>query len=122
MYKINVLSHFSSAHKLDDYDGQCKNLHGHNWKVRAGIECSGLDKLGLSVDFGIVKICLKEILAQLDHEYLNELKYFKKINPTSENIAQYIYKKMSQKLNSETCKVIEIELWESENSSIVYYE
>lgn len=122
MFKISVSAEFSSAHKLNNYEGYCKNLHGHNWKVRAGIKCSNLDNLGLSVDFGIVKNCLKEILEQYDHKYLNELEEFEDKNPTSENLAVFIFNKLSKKLNSLTCKVTEIELWESDKSSILYYE
>ena len=122
MYKLNVISHFSSAHKLEGYDGQCKNLHGHNWKVRVTVQCEKTDEIGLAIDFGVIKKYLKEVIDKLDHQYLNELEYFKDINPTSENIAKLIYEEFSEKINDDNCRTSEIEIWESEKSSVVYFE
>jgi len=122
MYKLNVKSHFSSAHKLIGYDGPCKNLHGHNWEVRIGILCDKTDDLGLTIDFGIVKKDLNEIIDQLDHKLLNDLDPFKDQNPTSENIAKYLYSKLSSNINNSECRVAEVEIWESEKTSVVYFE
>jgi 6-pyruvoyltetrahydropterin/6-carboxytetrahydropterin synthase len=120
MYKLNVTSSFSSAHKLNGYDGLCKNLHGHNWKVRLCVTCDDLDNIGMAMDFGILKDKLNDLLAELDHQYLNDLKPFKDINPTSENLARYIFESMSNKLSMSHCKVLEIEVWESEKASVIY--
>ena len=122
MYKLNVKSHFSSAHKLIGYDGPCKNLHGHNWEVRIGILCEDTDDIGLTIDFGIVKDDLNEIIEKLDHTLLNDLEYFQTCNPTSENIARFLYQELSLKINSENCRVSEVEIWESEKTSVVYFE
>jgi 6-pyruvoyltetrahydropterin/6-carboxytetrahydropterin synthase len=122
MFKLNVTSHFSSAHKLNGYDGACKNLHGHNWKVRVGIDCEKTDKIGMTIDFGIVKKHLNELIDTLDHSFLNDLPCFENLNPTSENIARYIYLEMQKRIAVEGCKVKEVEVWESEKSSMVYYE
>ena len=122
MYKLNVTSNFASAHKLVGYEGLCKNLHGHNWKVRVEIECKNTDDIGMTIDFGIVKKGLNEIMEILDHSYLNDLEPFKIENPTSENIAKYIYLEMRKKIEVDGCNVTEVEVWESEKSSMVYYE
>lgn len=122
MYKLNVKSHFSSAHKLVGYDGPCKNLHGHNWEVRIGIICEDTDDIGLTIDFGLVKEDLNDIIERLDHTLLNDLDYFKNCNPTSENIAKFFFQELSLKINSDNCRVAEVEIWESEKTSIVYYE
>lgn len=122
MYKINVTSSFSAAHKLNGYEGACKNLHGHNWKVRAGINCTKTDEIGLSIDFGIVKKHLNELMENLDHKCLNDIEPFTKNNPTSENISKWLFDELSTRLNSETATVCEIEVWESEKSSIIYYK
>jgi len=120
MYKLNVTSSFSSAHKLNGYEGLCKNLHGHNWKVRICVMCDVLDEIGMAMDFGIIKNMLNEMLSELDHQYLNDLPAFKEMNPTSENLARYIYEKMGQKLSQCPCEVVETEVWESEKTSVVY--
>ena len=122
MYKLNVTSNFSSAHKLDGYEGLCKNLHGHNWKVRIGINCKKVDKIGMTIDFGEVKKYLNDIMLMLDHTYLNELVYFKGINPTSENIAKFIYQEMKKRIDVPYCNMADVEVWESDITSMIYFE
>jgi 6-pyruvoyltetrahydropterin/6-carboxytetrahydropterin synthase len=122
MYKLNVTSHFSAAHMLKGYNGECKELHGHNWKVRVGIECESTDEIGLAIDFKLIKKHLNELMGDFDHKFLNELDCFKEINPTSENIARVMYQQLSEKFNCDGCKVADVEIWESDSSSVVYYE
>jgi len=120
MFKLNVTDSFSSAHKLNDYDGICRNLHGHNWKVRLCVMCDSLDNIGMAMDFGLVKAKLGELLEEFDHKYLNDLPDFDGINPTSENIARIVFEKMGKKLSQCPCEVVETEVWESEKASVIY--
>jgi 6-pyruvoyltetrahydropterin/6-carboxytetrahydropterin synthase len=120
MYKINVTATFPGAHRLDGYTGACKNLHGHNWKVRVQLATEITDELGMAIDFGIVKKYLKDLIDNFDHQYLNELPWFEKQNPTSENIARVIYEEMQKLLTNDIIHVNEVEIWESETTSIVY--
>ncbi len=116
MYTVKVEASFSSAHNLRGYKGKCEDLHGHNWKVEAAVSGKKLDDIGMVMDFKYLKMKLNEVLEGLDHKYLNDIPYFKKINPTSENIAKYIYDKLKpfvQDLGLVT-------VWESENSSATY--
>jgi len=122
MYKLNVTSQFASAHRLDGYEGACRNLHGHNWKVRVGIECETTDKIGMTIDFGVVKTELNKLMNYLDHSFLNELPCFKNQNPTSENIAKFIFEEMKKNVTVAGCKVVDVEVWESEKSSMIYFE
>ncbi len=122
MYKINVSSTFSAAHKLNDYPGLCKNLHGHNWKVRIQICCSRTDQLGMALDFGIAKQHLRDLMEKLDHNYLNDLDFFQGINPTSENIARIIFNELKKEFNTAEAFVSEVEVWESDHSSVIYSE
>ncbi|MCB5265398.1 MAG: 6-carboxytetrahydropterin synthase QueD [Candidatus Cloacimonetes bacterium] len=120
MYLLNVSDHFSAAHRLCGYEGACSNLHGHNWKVRVGIACHELDKIGMALDYGIIKEILGGILAVLDHEYLNDLPLLDGQNPTSENLARIIYDKMAEALKPYPAKIKEVEIHESERSSVIY--
>jgi len=119
MYKVKVTDSFSSAHNLREYEGNCENLHGHNWKVEVSLKGEQLGNLGMLVDFRELKKEVKNILSTLDHTYLNDHEYFSKINPTSENIAQFIYKKLKNTFNGKMDKVV---VWESESSAAEYYE
>ncbi|MEO2075504.1 MAG: 6-carboxytetrahydropterin synthase QueD [Bacillus sp. (in: firmicutes)] len=90
---------FDSAHHLHCYEGKCKNLHGHTYKVVFGL--SGfVDDRGLMMDFGDIKEIWKdEIEIYLDHKYLNET--LPPMNTTAENIVVWIYKKMAEALLKE---------------------
>jgi len=78
-----------SSHFLRGYDGKCKNVHGHTWKISIWIkgERSQLDKVGILYDFGNIK----KIVNLLDHQILNDIKPFDEYNPTAENIVSFVY-------------------------------
>jgi len=120
MYLLNVTDSFSAAHRLCGYQGACSNLHGHNWKVRVGILCSDLDEIGMALDYGIIKSILGSVLDTLDHEYLNEVPALNGQNPTSENLSRFIYEEMQKGLNKYAARIKEVELYESERSSVIY--
>lgn len=90
---------FDAAHHLHHYDGKCKNLHGHTYKVIFGI--SGFtDERGIMLDFADLKeIWKSQIEPYLDHRYLNET--LPPMNTTAENIVVWIYEKMRDALNKE---------------------
>jgi len=116
MYSVKVEGNFSSAHNLRGYKGKCEELHGHNWKIEIVAAKNTLDKTGMVADFTYLKAELNKILDGLDHKYLNNLTYFKKINPTSENIAKYIY----DCLESPVSGLKSVTVWESEKSCATY--
>jgi len=118
MFSLKVEGSFSSAHNLRGYKGKCEDLHGHNWRVEMAVKSPDLDNLGMVLDFKYLKKELNAILEELDHKYLNKLIFFKRINPTSENIAKYIYNKLKGRiplLNSVT-------VWENSTSCATYEE
>jgi 6-pyruvoyltetrahydropterin/6-carboxytetrahydropterin synthase len=116
MYRIKVEAYFSAAHNLRGYRGKCEDLHGHNWKVEVRVKSSRLDSIGMVMDFKVFKGQLNQVLEKLDHKYLNDIPYFKKINPTSENIAKYLYDSLKPRCN----KLDSVTVWESENSAATY--
>jgi 6-pyruvoyltetrahydropterin/6-carboxytetrahydropterin synthase len=123
MFKLKVQDYFSSAHYLKDYKGPCEKIHGHNWKVELIVEGSELNSTDILIDFSILKKILKEVLSELDHKLLNEIPYFKNINPSSERLAEYIFKKVREKLSSyPKVKVKEVTVFETEKAGATYYE
>jgi len=122
MFEISVSLDFSAAHNLKGYHGKCEALHGHNWKVEVLLGSEALDKIGMVEDFKVVKEKLKSILSLFDHKYLNQLPYFKKINPTSENIARLIYQKMKERIGKGGLCVLSVKVWETQNSCATYSE
>lgn len=122
MYELTITSDFAAAHNLRQYDGECENLHGHNWKVEVVIVSNRLDKIGLAVDFKVLKRILKAILDKLDHKYLNEIPPFDKENPSSENLARYIFKQFKTALKNKGVRPAKVKVWESDNACAAYYE
>jgi len=119
MYEIKVIGEFCGAHNLRNYKGECEALHGHNWKVEVIVQSKNLDKRGMIMDFKELKAKLKAILSLLDHKHLNNIAYFKKKNPTSENIARFIHQNISKKKKK---KKIRVSVWETPNSCAVFFE
>jgi len=117
-YRIKVESVFSSAHNLRHYKGKCEELHGHNWKVEAVVLKEKLDKTGMVMDFKALKGHLNKVLDKLDHKYLNGLSFFKKVNPTSENLAKYIY----DSIKAHISELKEVTVWENSTSCATYEE
>lgn len=108
---------FDAAHHLHDYEGKCKNLHGHTYKVIFGL--SGYtDSRGLMIDFGDIKdIWKNEIEIHLDHRYLNET--LPLMNTTAENMVVWIYEKMAEALSLkeyEDARVEFVRLYETPTS------
>lgn len=122
MYELTITSDFAAAHNLRQYEGECENLHGHNWKVEVTVESKGLNKIGLAVDFKVLKRILKDLLEKLDHKYLNKIPPFDKENPSSENLARYIFKQFKTALKNKGVKPAKVKVWESDNACAAYYE
>ncbi|MDO3379999.1 6-carboxytetrahydropterin synthase QueD [Geoalkalibacter halelectricus] len=120
MYHLTIHTHFAAAHNLIHYQGDCENLHGHNWKVEVRVRARELDKAGLAIDFKVLKRETNRILDLLDHKYLNEIKPFDEISPSSENISRFIFEKLSEVLNNGNVAVECITVWESDNACASY--
>lgn len=122
MFILTIRTSFAAAHNLMNYQGDCENLHGHNWKVEVAVMARELDKAGLGIDFKVLKREAGEVINELDHKYLNDNPAFRELSPSSEHIARYLYQHISSRLNTENITVKSITVWESDNASACYYE
>jgi 6-pyruvoyltetrahydropterin/6-carboxytetrahydropterin synthase len=122
MYELMIETHFSSAHQLRGYRGKCENLHGHNWKVQVYVLAEKLNDLDIAIDFHDLKRLAEEVLAPLDHGFLNDIFPFTEKNPSSENIAKWIYDSLKKKITDENVQLSAITVWESETASATYFE
>ncbi len=121
MYELKIITQFAAAHRLENFYGKCEALHGHNWKVEVFLLGERLDQAGLLRDFGVVKARTNEILNEIDHKFLNELPAFKEQNPSSENLARYLYERLGAVLNGDGVKVSKVSVWESDTSCASYF-
>ena len=121
MYKIFIETHFAAAHQLHGYQGMCKDLHGHTWKVRVEITTNQVNEIGISFDFKELKSITESVIDRLDHQHINEVAPFDQENPTAENLAKYIYHEVKKKLPS-FVRMSQVTIWESDIYAISYSE
>ena len=121
MFELKILSHFCAAHQLTMVAKKCENLHGHNWKVEVCVKGERLNDAGVLVDFGILKGYVKEIMARLDHRFLNELPDLENIPPSSENLAVYIAENLQAMIDEPGVVVSRVTTWESDDACATYF-
>ncbi|MBN2140427.1 MAG: 6-carboxytetrahydropterin synthase QueD [Desulfovibrionaceae bacterium] len=99
VWRLVVVSGFSASHRLRNFKGRCENLHGHNFGVEVEVEGRSLDpETGIVMDFGELKAALGQVLAKLDHRHLNDVDFFRDHNPSSENLALFVYQDLAPRL------------------------
>ncbi|HXM99717.1 MAG TPA: 6-carboxytetrahydropterin synthase QueD [Candidatus Dormibacteraeota bacterium] len=122
MFQVSVEETFSAGHALRGYRGKCENVHGHNYRVRVTVEGAQLDEIGLLCDFAHLKHALREVIAILDHQFMNALEPFKTVNPSAENLAKYFYEEVSARLKDlpPGARITDAILWETDTSRAQY--
>ncbi len=121
MYELTVEREFSAAHMMRGHPGACARLHGHNYRVLLTVEGEQLNETGILVDFAELRRTLDEILDELDHRNLSELPPFTEINPSSEHLARYLYRRVAEALRG-TVRVSRVTVYESAANCVTYRE
>ena len=122
MFELEINRVIASAHRLRGYDGACCNLHGHNYRITAVLRARRLDAIGIGVDFKKLKAEVDALLADYDHALLNDLPDYAELNPTSENMAMTLYRKLAAKMNDGNVRVQAVKVAESDSSCATYFE
>ncbi len=137
MYTLQTSSSFDSAHFLKDYDGKCKNIHGHRWTVEVTVAAEEVAEegqiRGMIVDFKTLKEDLNTLTQELDHSLVIEEGSLKEqtkkalleeefriiempFRPTAENLAEYFYDEMEEK----EYQVVLVKVYETPNNCAGY--
>jgi 6-pyruvoyltetrahydropterin/6-carboxytetrahydropterin synthase len=117
MFELMVEETFDAAHALRGYEGACENLHGHTWRVQVFLKGTKLNRIGLMEDFKVIRKALADILKPFDHKLLNDVAPFLVKNPTSENLAETIYRQLKKKFKN----IAKVTVWESPTTCASYY-
>jgi 6-pyruvoyltetrahydropterin/6-carboxytetrahydropterin synthase len=124
MFEVAVTETFAAGHALRNYRGKCERVHGHNYRVCVTMQGERLDDIGMLVDFGEIKRVLRDAIAYLDHQFINDLPPFDKINPSAENMAKYFCEQMQKGLDEGMGKVPvhihSVQVWETDTSVATY--
>jgi 6-pyruvoyltetrahydropterin/6-carboxytetrahydropterin synthase len=131
MYRVTREISFCYGHRLLNYDGKCRHLHGHNGRAVLTLEARQLDPLGMVVDFSAIKRVVQVWIDEaLDHRMLlhrddpvlpllrerGEPVFVMDVNPTAENIARLIY----DYAHGQGFPVVEVRLWETDTCCAAY--
>jgi 6-pyruvoyltetrahydropterin/6-carboxytetrahydropterin synthase len=131
MFHITREIHFCYGHRLLNYEGKCKHLHGHNGKAVIKLRSEALDSRGMVLDFSEIKRSVAAWIDEaLDHRMilhrddpaapllsqLGEPLFLVDFNPTAENIARLIY----ERAKAQGLPVVEVRLWETPKCCAAY--
>jgi 6-pyruvoyltetrahydropterin/6-carboxytetrahydropterin synthase len=131
MFRVTREIQFCYGHRLLNYEGKCRHLHGHNGRVVITLGASQLDERGMVVDFSLIKEVVSTWIDEaLDHKMLlhkddpvlpmlrrqGEPVYVMDVNPTAENIARLIFDFAA----GQGFPVVEVQLWETEHCFATY--
>ncbi len=131
MYQVTREIRFCYGHRLLNYDGKCRHLHGHNGRAVITIAAARLDQLGMVMDFTRIKEVVQGWIDEfLDHRMLlhkddpvlpdlrrqGEPVFVMDVNPTAENIAKLIY----DFTKAQGFPVTEVRLWETDHCFATY--
>lgn len=122
MFTVTVKVSFKATHALRGYYGKDELPHSHEWQIAVAIDSLRLDESGCAVDFAEVDRVLAELIQPMSDRSLNSLPAFKYESPSAENIARHVYRELSKVLNSCSCNVTCVTVWEDENHSASYYD
>jgi 6-pyruvoyltetrahydropterin/6-carboxytetrahydropterin synthase len=121
MYTLSVEKVISTAHQLRDYDGPCARIHGHNWRVSLEVQSEEVDKFGIAIDFTDLDKKLWEVISPFDHQMINSVPPFDKINPTAENLVKFIYDQLKTKMINKV-SLKKVSIWETDEYMVSYEE
>ncbi len=121
MFEVFVRTHFSSAHFLRNYPGNCEHLHGHNWEVEVAVTADRLNDIDVAIDFRDLKAAVKKVMSELDHRNLNDMPAFSERNPSSERIAEFIFSRLNQELKDfPDVRVSSVKVCETPSAGVIF--
>ncbi|MCL1889911.1 MAG: 6-carboxytetrahydropterin synthase QueD [Desulfovibrionaceae bacterium] len=123
LWKLAVRADFAAAHALRHYHGKCESTHGHNFAVETVVEGRNLNRdTEILADFTDLKADLRQVLASLDHQDLNKHPAFLQHNPSSENLAAYIFRELSPLVRARGVSLRQVSVSENASQTATYLE
>ena len=120
MYTIDVRARFNASHSVRIGTGPREAPHNHDWLVEVEVAADALDRHGLVMDFGRLERLLAECIAEFHGALLDELSDFAESNPTAENVAHAVYRRLEARLADGRGTLARVTVWEAEACSATY--
>ena len=115
MYLLEVETSFEAAHRLPNYNGPCRRLHGHTYIVHAMWAVDKLDKQGMAIDLVVLKQLLHDAVVGYDHQSLNVVMAG---NPTAENLARSIFQRLQKRTYGDN--LVQVSVDETRGTRVTY--
>ena len=124
VFELTVELGFSAAHQIEGHPGPCAELHGHNYTAAITVSGERLNDHAMLLDFGRLKEICGEVIAPLDHTFLNDLPAFADSNPTAEGLTRHIHRELAARLAAShpDLRVARVTVYESDHSYATYRE
>ncbi len=124
MFEISIEQTFAAGHALRNYRGKCENVHGHNYRVQRHSGRRGARRHRPARDFVEMKRVIRAIIERFDHQFLNDVPPFDKLNPSAENMARYFHEELARALDGgarlNPIRVAEVKIWETDTATATY--
>jgi 6-pyruvoyltetrahydropterin/6-carboxytetrahydropterin synthase len=120
VYRVSKQLWFCAAHQVRLSETRCEALHGHNYRVLVHAEAEKLDEVSYVLDFAALKKAAVEATARFDHQNLNEVEPFTKLNPTAEELARYLCEELSRRFDDGRVRIHKVEVFETDNNRAEY--
>lgn len=120
MFEVTVKKSFFASHGLKNYGAAMEPIHDHNWIIEARFSSQMLDESGCAIDFREIDRAFQEILTPFQGKTFNELEQFQEISPSAENIARFIFEKLSAAVKKRPARLVSITAWEDEEHGATY--
>ncbi|HXN80991.1 MAG TPA: 6-carboxytetrahydropterin synthase [Myxococcales bacterium] len=120
VYRVSKQLWFCAAHQVRLSETRCEALHGHNYRVLVHAEAQKLDEVSYVLDFAALKKAAVEATARFDHQNLNEVEPFTKLNPTAEELARYLCEELARRFDDGRVRIHKVEVFETDNNRAEY--
>jgi 6-pyruvoyltetrahydropterin/6-carboxytetrahydropterin synthase len=120
VYRVSKQLWFCAAHQVRLSESRCEALHGHNYRVLVHAEAEKLDEVSYVLDFAALKQAAVEATGRFDHQNLNEVEPFTKLNPTAEELARYLCEELARRFDDERVRIHKVEVFETDNNRAEY--
>lgn len=122
MFEVAYETTFCATHRLTDGERPIEPLHGHDWRVEAVAAGESLDRIGVVVDFEILKRVVGEVASRFHYKDINEHPAFAGRSPSAEAVARYFFEEVRKGLAVGGGALRRVRVWEAPGCSATYYE
>ncbi len=122
MFEIAIKHAFTASHALTSNGKAIEEPHEHRFECEARLESDGVSASGMAIDFRSVDEAISRVIAPLRDANLHEAPMLEGSSPSAENLAQFIYSRLTQELGECNSKVTRVAVWEDPDHCATYYE